>query len=176
LGISLPVFFSGILLIYIFGVWLHVLPVSGYGGHIWTLEGFRHIIMPALVISFVLMASTTRLTRSSMLEVLQMDYIRTARAKGVGSRAVVLNHGLRNALIPIVTNVGNQFARVFAGAILTETVFAWPGVGRLAVNAIYRRDEPLVMGAVLILSFIFILTNLIVDLTYGWLNPQVRYE
>ena len=175
-GMSIPVFFTGILMIYFFGVKLRWLPVSGYGGHFWTIDGLRHLLMPSLVLSFTLMASTTRITRSSMLEVIREDYIRTARAKGVKERSVVLVHALKNAMVPITTNIGNQLARLFAGAVLTETVFAWPGVGRLAVNAIFRRDEPLVFGAVLILSAIYVLVNLLVDLLYAVMNPQVRYE
>lgn len=175
-GMSIPVFFTGILMIYFFAVKLRWLPVSGYGGHFWTLDGLRHLLMPSLVLSFTMMASTTRITRSSMLEVIREDYIRTARAKGVKERSVVLVHALKNAMVPITTNIGNQLARLFAGAVLTETVFAWPGVGRLAVNAIFRRDEPLVFGAVLILSAIYVLVNLLVDLLYAVMNPQVRYE
>lgn len=175
-GISIPVFFTGILGIYFFAVKLQILPVSGYGGSPLTVEGLRHIIMPAFVLSFTLMASTTRITRSTMLDVVRADYIRTARAKGVKERSVIWSHAFRNALMPITTNVGNQIARLFAGAILTETVFAWPGVGRLAVNAIFRRDEPLVFGAVLILSVIYVLVNLMVDLFYAVINPQIRYE
>ncbi len=175
-GISIPVFFTGILGIYFFAVKWQVLPASGYGGSPLTVEGLRHIIMPAFVLSFTLMASTTRITRSTMLDVIQADYIRTARAKGVKERYVIWSHAFRNALMPITTNVGNQIARLFAGAILTETVFAWPGVGRLAVNAIFRRDEPLVFGAVLILSIIYVLVNLLVDLFYAVINPQIRYE
>jgi peptide/nickel transport system permease protein len=175
-GISIPVFFTGILMIYFFAVQLRILPASGYGGPFYTIEGIRHLIMPALVLSFTLMASTTRITRSAMLDVVSEDYIRTARAKGAKERTVILIHAFRNALMPITTNVGNQVARLFAGAVLTETVFAWPGVGRLAVNAIFRRDEPLVFGAVLILSVIYVVVNLLVDLVYGFINPQVRYE
>ena len=175
-GISIPVFFTGILLIYLFAVKLRLLPASGYGGGIFTLEGWRHLIMPALVLSFTMMASTTRITRSAMLDVIREDYIRTARAKGVKELWVILNHALRNAMMPITTNVGNQVARLFAGAVLTETVFAWPGIGRLAVNAIFRRDEPLVFGCVLALCFIYVVVNLMVDLAYGAINPQVRYE
>lgn len=175
-GISIPVFFTGILGIYFFAVKWQILPASGYGGSPLTVEGLRHIIMPAFVLSFTLMASTTRITRSTMLDVIQADYIRTARAKGVKERYVIWSHAFRNALMPITTNVGNQIARLFAGAILTETVFAWPGVGRLAVNAIFRRDEPLVFGAVLILSIIYVLVNLLVDLFYAVINPQIRYE
>ncbi len=175
-GISIPVFFSGILFIYLFAVQLKWLPVSGYGGSIFTVSGLQHILMPALVLSFTMMASTTRITRSAMLDVIQEDYIRTARAKGVKERTVIMVHAFRNALMPVTTNIGNQIARLFAGAVLTETVFAWPGVGRLAVNAIFRRDEPLVFGAVLILSIIYVLVNLLVDLFYAVINPQIRYE
>ena len=175
-GVSIPVFFSGILLIYFFAVYLKVLPVSGYGGHFWTIEGMRHMILPALSLSFVLMASTTRLTRSAMLDVIHQDYIRTARAKGVWERRVIFHHAFRNALIPITTNIGNQIARLFAGAVLTETVFAWPGIGRLAVNAIFRRDEPMVFGCVLLMATVYVVINLLVDLLYGLMNPQIDYE
>ena len=175
-GVSIPVFFTGILLIYFFAVYLKVLPASGYGGHFWTIEGLRHMILPALSLSFVLMASTTRLTRSAMLEVIHQDYIRTARAKGVSERMVVLHHAFRNALIPITTNIGNQIARLFAGAVLTETVFAWPGIGRLAVNAIFRRDEPMVFGCVLLMAIVYVVINLLVDLVYGFMNPQIQYD
>ncbi|MCP4396489.1 MAG: ABC transporter permease [bacterium] len=176
LGMSLPVFFTGILLMYVFAVNLKVLPVSGYGGAFFTLEGFKHLIMPACVLSFTLMPSTTRITRASMLEVIREDYIRTARAKGLRERTVILAHALRNALIPISTHIGNQVARLFAGAVLTETVFAWPGVGRLAVSAIFRRDEPLVFGCVLFLSSVYVVVNLGVDIFYSVLNPQIRYR
>ena len=122
------------------------------------------------------MASTTRLTRSAMLDVIRQDYIRTARAKGVKEWSVIMVHALKNGLIPITTNVGNQVARLFAGAVLTETVFAWPGAGRLAVNAIFRRDEPLVFGCVLFLAAVYVLVNLLVDVLYGFINPQIRYD
>lgn len=175
-GVSIPVFFSGILLIYFFAVYLKVLPASGYGGHFWTIEGLRHMILPALSLSFVLMASTTRLTRSAMLEVIHQDYIRTARAKGASERSVIFYHAFRNALIPITTNIGNQIARLFAGAVLTETVFAWPGIGRLAVNAIFRRDEPMVFGCVLLMAIVYVVINLLVDLVYALMNPQIQYD
>lgn len=175
-GVSIPVFFTGILLIYVFSVGLQWLPASGYGGPLWTLDGLRHVIMPAFALSLVLMASTTRLTRSSMLEVLSEDYIRTAASKGAGRVRIILGHGLQNALIPIVTNIGNQFARLFAGAVLTETVFAWPGAGRLAINAILRRDEPLVMATVLFLGLVYVMVNLAVDILYTVINPRISYE
>jgi peptide/nickel transport system permease protein len=175
-GVSIPVFFTGILLIYVFAVTLQWLPASGYGGPIWTAVGLRHVIMPAFALSLVLMASTTRLTRSSMLEVMSEDYMRTATAKGASKTRVVLGHGLRNAFIPILTNIGNQFARLFAGAVLTETVFAWPGAGRLAINAIFRRDEPLVLATVLFLGLIYVFVNLFIDVLYTVINPRISYE
>ncbi len=175
-GISIPVFFTGILLIYLFAVKLRLLPASGYGDGLFSPGGWKYLIMPAFVLSFTMMASTTRITRSAMLDVIKEDYIRTARAKGVKEIWVILVHALRNAMMPITTNVGNQVARLFAGAVLTETVFAWPGIGRLAVNAIFRRDEPLVFGCVLSLCLIYVVVNLLVDLAYGAINPQVRYE
>jgi peptide/nickel transport system permease protein len=132
--------------------------------------------MPAFALSLVLMASTTRLTRSSMLEVMSEDYMRTATAKGASKTRVVLGHGLRNAFIPILTNIGNQFARLFAGAVLTETVFAWPGAGRLAINAIFRRDEPLVLATVLFLGLIYVFVNLFIDVLYTVINPRISYE
>jgi peptide/nickel transport system permease protein len=176
LGISIPVFFTGILLIYIFSVIFNVLPSSGYGGPLWTKEGWAHLILPAFSLSSILIASTSRLTRSSMLEVLQEDFIRTARAKGVKEAVVVNKHAFRNAMIPVITNIGNQLAMLFGGAILTETVFAWPGIGRLAVKAVSYRDQPLVFGTILVLSFLYVLTNLIIDILYVFINPQISYS
>jgi len=176
LGISIPVFFTGILLIYIFSVIFNVLPSSGYGGPLWTKEGWAHLILPAFSLSSILIASTSRLTRSSMLEVLQEDFIRTARAKGVKEAVVVNKHAFRNAMIPVITNIGNQLAMLFGGAILTETVFAWPGIGRLAVKAVSYRDQPLVFGTILVLSFLYVVTNLIIDILYVFINPQISYS
>ena len=176
LGISIPVFFTGILLIYIFSVIFNLLPSSGYGGSLLTIEGWRHLILPAFSLSSILIASTSRLTRSSMLEVLQEDYIRTARAKGVKESVITNKHALRNALIPVITNIGNQLAMLFGGAILTETVFAWPGIGRLAVTAVSYRDQPLVFGTILVLSFLYVITNLIIDILYVFINPQISYS
>ena len=176
LGISIPVFFTGILLIYIFSVIFNLLPSSGYGGSLLTIEGWRHLILPAFSLSSILIASTSRLTRSSMLEVLQEGYIRTARAKGVKESVITNKHALRNALIPVITNIGNQLAMLFGGAILTETVFAWPGIGRLAVTAVSYRDQPLVFGTILVLSFLYVITNLIIDILYVFINPQISYS
>jgi peptide/nickel transport system permease protein len=135
-----------------------------------------HLILPAVTLGAASMAIVARLTRSSMLEVLGQDYIRTARSKGVFERAVVVRHGLWNALIPIVTVVGVQAGYLLGGAVLTETVFAWPGVGTLMVQGILARDFPLVQGCVLVIALSFVLINLAVDLLYGWLDPRIRYE
>ena len=176
LGISVPVFFTGIVLIYIFSVNFNFLPSSGYGGSLLTVEGWRHIILPAVSLSSILIASTSRLTRSSMLEVLQEDYIRTARAKGLKEKIVINKHAFKNAMIPVITNIGNQMATLFGGAILTETVFAWPGIGRLAVKAVSYRDQPLVFGTILVLSFLYVITNLFIDILYVFIDPQISYS
>lgn len=176
IGVSIPVFFTGIILMYIFGVKLRWLPASGYNGGLFTAQGFKYYILPGVSLSFVLMSSTLRLTRSSMLDVLNEDYMRTARSKGLKESAIVMKHAFPNILIPVVTNVGNQVAAVFAGAILTETVFAWPGIGRLAIDAVSRRDEPLVFGSIIFLTALYILVNLIVDIIYMFINPQIKLK
>jgi peptide/nickel transport system permease protein len=175
-GVSIPVFWLGIMLIYLFAVELDWLPASGRGGPLWTAEGLEHVILPAIALGSIMMASTTRLTRAAMLEVLQEDYVRTARAKGLREWAVVYGHGLRNALIPVVTNVGLQIGGLLAGSFLTETVFAWPGLGRLSVDAMFRRDYPLVQGTMLMVVFFYILVNLVVDLIYAVVDPRVSYR
>ncbi len=176
IGISVPSFFTGLILIYLFSVFFKVFPSSGYGGPIWTWQGLEHIILPAFALSTVMIASTSRLTRSAMLEIMKEDYLVTARSKGVAEKLVILKHAFRNALIPIITNIGNQVAMMFGGAILIETVFAWPGVGRLAVKAVQYRDQPLVFGSILILSFIYVVVNLLVDLLYVFINPRISYD
>jgi ABC-type dipeptide/oligopeptide/nickel transport system permease component len=135
-----------------------------------------HLLLPAMTLGAASMTIVARLTRSAMLDTLGQDYVRTARAKGVGERAVVLRHGLSNALVPIVTVVGVQVGYLLGGAVLTETVFAWPGVGTLMVQGILARDFPLVQGCVLVVALAFVLVNLGVDLLYAWLDPRIRYE
>jgi len=166
------------------------IPMFGRGGSIfngfWQLittfdgselyDGLRYVMLPAISIGTAMMAIITRLTRSSLLEILGRDYIRTARAKGLTERVVVFKHGLRNALLPVVTVVGIQFGAMLGGAVITETVFAWPGAGRLIVNAIQQRDFPIVQGGVLMMALIFTLVNLTVDLSYAVLNPRIRYD
>jgi peptide/nickel transport system permease protein len=176
IGISVPAFFTGIIFIYIFSVYFPFLPSSGYGGRIWTLSGLRHLILPAFALSTVMIASTSRITRSSMLDIMKEDYLVTARSKGVAEKVIILKHAFRNALIPIITNIGNQLAMMFGGAILIESVFAWPGVGRLAVSAVEARDQPLVFGSILILSILFVLVNLLVDIIYVFINPRISYK
>lgn len=176
IGISVPAFFTGIIFIYIFSVYFQIFPSSGYGGRIWTLAGLRHLILPSFALSTVMIASTSRLTRSAMLDIMKEDYLVTARSKGVAERIIILKHAFRNALIPIITNVGNQLAMMFGGAILIESVFAWPGVGRLAVKAVEYRDQPLVFGSILILSMLYVTVNLLVDIIYVFINPRISYQ
>ena len=168
LGVSVPVFWSGFLLMIVFALELGWLPASGRGT-------WRHLVLPAVTVGVSSAAFIARITRGAVLEALAQDYVRTARAKGLAPRRVVLRHALRNALLPIVTVVGLQLGGLLGGAVLTETVFAWPGVGRLLVDAIVARDLPLVQGSVLVVSLLFILVNLTVDLSYAAINPKVRY-
>jgi ABC-type dipeptide/oligopeptide/nickel transport system permease component len=167
-GLSMPHFWLGIMLILLFSVKLGWLPTSGRG----TLA---HLIMPSLALGMSLTAMFARLTRSVMLEVLGQDYIRTARAKGLRERMVIGKHALKNALIPLVTVAGMQFGFLIGGTVIIETVFAWPGVGRLVVQAIFNRDYPLVQAAVFVLALIFVTLNLLVDLLYVRLDPQISY-
>ncbi len=168
LGVSVPVFWSGLVLMLVFALRLGWLPASGFGT-------WRHLVMPAAAVGFSSAAFIARVTRASLIEALRQDYVRTARAKGLPEGRVRLKHALKNALLPVVTVVGLQFGGLLGGAVLTETVFAWPGVGRLLVDAIRSRDLPLVQGAVLFVAVMFILVNLLVDLSYAALNPKVRY-
>ena len=178
-GASMPVFWLGIVLMVVFALWLGWLPASGmyapYGGGD-LRDLLAHLALPAFTLAAASVTIIARLTRSTMLETLGQDYIRTARAKGVVERAVVLRHGLKNALIPIVTVVGVQAGYLLGGAVLTETVFAWPGVGTLMVQGILARDFPLVQGCVLVVALSFVIINLIVDLLYAWLDPRIHYE
>jgi peptide/nickel transport system permease protein len=178
-GASMPVFWLGIVLMVIFALWLGWLPASGmfapYGGGD-LRDLLVHLALPAVTLAAASVTIIARLTRSTMLETLGQDYIRTARAKGVVERAVVLRHGLKNALIPIVTVVGVQAGYLLGGAVLTETVFAWPGVGTLMIQGILARDFPLVQGCVLVVALSFVVINLAVDLLYAWLDPRIRYE
>jgi ABC-type dipeptide/oligopeptide/nickel transport system permease component len=171
LGISFPVYWVGLILILVVAVSWGILPPSGYGG-----GAIPFLILPALTLGMRSTAYIARLTRSSMLEVIRLDYIRTARAKGLGETAVIGKHALKAALIPVVTAIGLDFGAYLSGSVLTESIFAWPGIGRFALNAILKRDLPVIQGTVLFLAVVFVLVNLAVDLLYGWLDPRIRYE
>lgn len=178
-GASMPVFWLGIVLMVIFSLWLGWLPASGmfapYGGG-GPRDLLVHLLLPAVTLAAASVTIIARLTRSAMLDVLGQDYVRTARAKGATEWAVIVRHALKNALIPIVTVVGVQAGYLLGGAVLTETVFAWPGVGTLVVQGILARDVPLVQGCVLVIAFTFVLVNLAVDVLYAYLDPRIRYE
>jgi peptide/nickel transport system permease protein len=175
LGQSLPVFFLGVMLIWVFGFVLGWLPSYGRGDPD-LASRMRHLILPAITLGTFSLAQNARLVRSSLLEVLGLDYVKTARAKGITEYNVIMRHALRNALIPVVTVIGLQFGTLLGGAVITEAVFAWPGIGRLLLQAIQQQDFPLAVGAVTIIALIFVFLNLIVDLTYGFLDPRVRYS
>jgi peptide/nickel transport system permease protein len=165
-GLSMPVFWTGLTLIILFSLWLPWLPVGGSGS-------LRHLILPAVTLALPSLAMVARMTRSSVLEVLREDYIRTARAKGLREHVIVLKHGLRNACIPIVTLLGLQVGQLLGGAVLTETVFSWPGMGRLIVRAIFARDYILLQGAILVFALAFVVVNLLVDISYAMFDPRV---
>ena len=165
-GLSMPVFWTGLVLIVFFSLWLQWLPVGGSGS-------LSHLILPATTLALPSLAMVARLTRSSVLEVLREDYIRTARAKGVREQWVIMKHGLRNACIPIVTLLGLQVGQLLGGAVLTETVFSWPGMGRLIVRAIFARDYILLQGAILVFALAFVVINILVDLSYAAFDPRV---
>jgi ABC-type dipeptide/oligopeptide/nickel transport system permease component len=167
LGQAIPLFWLGILMIQVFGLQLRWLPISGRG----TL---KHLIMPAVALGTFSLAANARLIRSSLLEALGQAYVVTARSKGLAERVVVVRHALRNALIPVVVIVGLQLGTLLGGAIITETIFAWPGVGRLTVNSIYNRDFPVVQASVTLLASIFVVTNIGVDIICAYLDPRIR--
>lgn len=173
-GVSLPIFFICLILIQYVGVQWRLLPFIGRGGPLWTVEGLRHIALPALSLGLIFIGPVARMTRSSVLEVLKLDHVRTARAKGLGEFRVVMRHGLRNALIPVVTLVGLQAGYLLGGAVVTETIFSYPGIGRLAVGAILSSDFPLAQGTILVLALAFILINMLVDVLYALLDPRVQ--
>lgn len=188
-GVSAPVFYLGLLFIILFVLEWSLFPASGRGpallaslGSLLTgkpenfLLALRHLFLPALTLGISFAALLARMTRATMLEVLQQDFIRTARAKGLGASAITMKHALKNAGIPLLTIIGLQFSALLGGSVLTETVFAWPGLGRLAVDAIFARDFPLVQGTVLTVAVIFVLMNLLVDALYGLIDPRVTYS
>jgi peptide/nickel transport system permease protein len=169
LGQSAPTFWIGIMLILVFGVWLRWFPIGGRGTP-------GHLVMPAVTLGAFAMASIARLTRSAMLEVIRLDYITAARAKGLGEGRVIWWHALKNAAIPVVTIMGLQFGALLGGAVVTETVFSWPGIGRLAIQGIYNRDYPIVQASVFVAAVFFVGVNFAVDLLYTVLDPRIRYD
>lgn len=169
LGQSIPSFWLGLTMIMLFSLKLRILPTSGRGG-------LKYLIMPALALAPHLLGLIIRITRTSFIEVLREDYIRTAYAKGLRARSVIFNHGFKNALVPVITVVGLQMGALLGGAVITETVFAWPGVGQLAVNALKTRDYPVVQGVVLISALVFVAINLLVDFLYAFIDPRIRYK
>lgn len=196
-GISMPVFWLGIMLMMIFGVFLGWLPIGGRidllipfqrvtgfmvfdsiitGNFPALISVLRHLILPAVALGTIPMAMIARVSRSSMLEVLRQDFIRTERAKGLSERMVIYKHAVRNAMVPVVTVIGLNVGLLLAGAILTETVFSWPGIGRLVVNAVYERDYPLVVGCILVFAIVFVIVNLITDILYTRIDPRIQYE
>ena len=177
IGICMPNFLIALLLIFLFGVSLRWLPVSGYTDPLEDpVNGLRSLTLPAITLGLALGAVITRTLRSSLLEALSEDYVRTGRAKGLSERVILGRHALKNGLIPVVTVLGLQLGGLIGGAVVTEYVFALPGVGRLVVDAVFARDYPLVQGVVLLIAVGFILTNLLVDLVYGWLDPRIHYR
>lgn len=169
LGVSIPNFWLGPMLIMIGALWLGWFPVSGR-------EGWSSVVLPALTLGTAMAAILSRMVRSSLLEVINEDFVRTARAKGLPEWKVIAHHGLRNALLPVVTLLGIQLGGLLGGAVITETVFSWPGVGLLIVEAIQRRDYPVVQGAVLCISLIYVLINFLTDVVYHWIDPRVSLQ
>lgn len=168
-GISMPVFWLGLMLVVIFSILLQWLPAGGTGS-------WKHVILPSVTLASFVVAFIARMTRATMMEVLSQDYTTTARSKGLKETVVIVKHALKNALIPIITVVGLQFGLLLGGAVLTETVFAWPGLGRLIVDSILARDYPMIQGAILVFGLLYIFVNLVVDLLYAWVDPRIRYD
>jgi len=168
-GMSMPVFWLGLMLVVIFSIILKWLPAGGTGS-------WQHVILPSVTLAAFVVAFIARMTRSTMLETLSQDFTTTARSKGLQERVVVIKHALKNAMIPIITVVGLQFGLLLGGAVLTETVFAWPGLGRLIVDSILARDYPVIQGTILIFGLLYIMVNLIVDLIYALVDPRIRYD
>jgi len=177
IGVSMPNFWLGLLLILYFGLELKLLPVFGIGrlsNGLWDV--ISHLILPAVTLGTSMAGLLTRLTRSTLLDVLRVDYVRTARAKGLHETVVIFKHAFRNALIPIVTVAGLQFGALLGGSMIVETVFAWPGMGRLAVQAVQQRDYPVIQGTTLVFAALFMTVILLVDVLYVFIDPRIRYE
>jgi peptide/nickel transport system permease protein len=178
LGIAMPVFWFGLILQLLFSVKLGWLPVSGTitVGATSLLDHIKHLILPSVVLSLHYIAGWSRYMRSSMLGVIHSDYIRTAHSKGLKERIVIVRHAVKNALIPVITIMALNLAGLFSGAVITETIFAWPGIGRLFIQSMYARDYPVLMGILMMGSFMVVFFNLLADLVYGWLDPRISYQ
>lgn len=197
LGVSMPIFWLGLILIVVFSLQLHILPVSSriqvgmepahitgfyildsiFTGNMAALgDSIKHLMLPSIALASYSTAIIARMTRSTMLEVIGQDYIRTARAKGLAEKTIIIGHALKNAFIPIITVIGLQLGSLLGGAVLTETVFAWPGIGSYTIDAILKSDYPVVQGAVMLMAIIFVTVNLIVDLIYGLIDPRIKYS
>ena len=181
IGFSAPAFWTGMMLLILFASWIPILPVSGmttigagYTGFAYVLDVAHHLILPVVTLAILYIAQYSRMERASMIDILGTDYIRTARAKGLRDRTVVYKHALKNALIPVVTLAGMQFSQVFAGAVLVETVFNWPGMGRLAYESILRKDYPTLLGILFCSVFVVIIANVLTDFAYRFLDPKMR--
>jgi peptide/nickel transport system permease protein len=176
LGVSVPSFWLGLTLILLFAVRWTWLPPSGLGDSFFSVDGFKHLIMPVSVLALGSVGSLARYTRSCMLEVINNDYVRTARAKGLKDRTVIVRHALRNAMIPVATILGLNFGFVLSGAVIVETLFAWPGIGRYLIDGVNGRDFPVVQAAVLLIAISFVFGNLVTDLVLVYLDPRIRLE
>lgn len=197
LGMSVPIFWFGLMLLYVFGVWLKLLPISGrldlsitlpritglvfvdsliQGNWAALADGLKHLVLPAFSLAVIPITTLSRMTRTSMVEVLNHEYVAVARAKGLAERVVLVRHALKNALIPVITVAGTRFGMQLAGAVLVEVVYGWPGVGRLIFDAIQKRDYPIIQGAVLFTAFLFIIINLLTDVLYAVIDPRIRFE
>ena len=174
-GFSMPSFWLGIMFILLFSIQFHMFPTSGRGEGM-IFHRIDHLVMPAVTLSLGLIGYNSRIVRSAVLDVKNMDYVTTARSKGISERRVLFQHILPNVLIPIVTVLGLQFASLLGGAVIIETIFAWPGIGRLAVNAVFRRDYPIILGTTLVFSAIYIVINLVIDILYSIIDPRIRLE
>ncbi len=174
--VSMPGFWIAMISVLIFSMILNIFPISGRGGPIWTMEGLRYLALPGLILGVRQVAIISRLIRAGMLEILNEDYVRTARSKGLAERVVIYKHALRNAMIPTVTIFGLQIPELLSLSVIIETVFAWPGTGRLLVDAVLKRDYTLVQGIVLIYALLVIVMNLIVDLLYAYIDPRIKHE
>ena len=174
-GVSMPLFWTAIMGILFFSVRLQWLPVGGLHGPLWTIEGLKAYVLPCVSLALIPIALIARLTRSSMLEVLNLEYVSVARAKGLAERSVVIRHALRNALTPVITYIGLQYGVLLGGAVVTETIFSLPGVGRLVVTSISQRDYPMIQGAILMIAIVFVLINLVVDVVCAWLDPRISH-